>query len=151
MAIYPKPSHTLYNVLTNKTKWPYCLYHCIEPILVFSFFFSKLEHLITIFLATSTIMSAIWLHHLECTNLSHVSLREKGYYTKVSSVIQNQTRAFSTLLRLGQWKLKPPNIYLCLRACFHHSIFSKCELALVGLITLHPSPSLAHHLRVDLT
>jgi hypothetical protein len=35
--------------LTSKTKWPYQIYLCLEPILFFSFFFSKLEHLITIF------------------------------------------------------------------------------------------------------
>ena len=45
-AIYSKPTHTLYDVLSGKTKWSYQLYLWFELILFFSFFFSKLEHLI---------------------------------------------------------------------------------------------------------
>ena len=56
MAIYPKPTHTLYGVLSGKTKWTYQLYLFLEPILFFSFFFSKLEHLILNLVTTITII-----------------------------------------------------------------------------------------------
>jgi len=59
MAINLKSSHTPYSVLTGIAKWPFCLYLCLESILFFSFFFSKLEHLIHHILATSITMSAI--------------------------------------------------------------------------------------------
>ena len=48
MAICPKLNHAFYCVLIGKTKWPYCLYLCLEPIFVF-LFFSKLELLNIIF------------------------------------------------------------------------------------------------------
>jgi hypothetical protein len=71
MAIYHKLTHTLYGVLSGKRKWPYQLYLCFESILFFSFFISKLEHLIFNLITTIT-MIIIQLHHLVCTNLAHI-------------------------------------------------------------------------------
>jgi hypothetical protein len=56
-AIYPKLNHALYCVLTSKTKSLF-LYFCLDRhrVLFFSLFFSKLEHLNTVFFGN--------LHHL---------------------------------------------------------------------------------------
>ena len=72
-TIYPKYDHTLCSVLSPKTKWPYLLYLCLEPILFFSFFFSKVRILIITwvhqhhhdlyFMWPSPSMSATYLHH----------------------------------------------------------------------------------------
>jgi hypothetical protein len=58
MVIYPKSTHTLYSVLSGKTKWSFQIYLWLEPILFFSFFFSKLEHIYHL-LVTSITMTII--------------------------------------------------------------------------------------------
>ena len=43
-------------VLITKTKWPYQIHLCLKPMLFFSFFFFKLEHLIITMAITTIIM-----------------------------------------------------------------------------------------------
>ena len=88
-------SHPL-GVLITKTKWPYGIHLCLEPILFFSFFFSKPEHFI-ITMAITTIMifiicSTTWnvLPYLMITWSNRLALR-------ISSIHQNQTRAFRSV------------------------------------------------------
>jgi hypothetical protein len=77
-TIYPKSNHTLYGVLIGETKNSHIGYtFALSLFLFFSFFFSKLEHLIHL-LATSITMNAILLHHLDLDHPNSSIHLDKG-------------------------------------------------------------------------
>ena len=93
-------SHPL-GVFITKTKWPYEFHLCLEPILFFSFVFSKPEHLITMASPPSP-WSSLFAPSLGMCFPILMITRASRLAHRVSSIHQNQTRAFNLPL-FGNW------------------------------------------------
>jgi len=104
MAIYPKPDHTLYGVLITKTKNLSNTFALISIGFCFSlssFPIWALDHLVVITIITMIISCSITWHVPTSLSLHTLSIEVN---TRVSSIIQNQTKAFNLPLFYNWWQ-----------------------------------------------
>jgi len=114
MAIYPKCDHTFYGVLITKTKTLNNTFALISIWFCFSlssFLSWALDHLVVIKNITMIIFCSITWHVPTSLSLHTLSIEVS---TRVSLIIQNQTRAFSVSIpKLANQPFGFSNLLIC--------------------------------------